>query len=358
MNPILKYIRNIFASQREMGRDAHLSGKEKADLLLQQLIEDKCVPGLAISVRKNNRVYFQKGYGFANLEQEIPIDPLKTVFRVASVSKPIAATALATMVADRKLDLDASFYNYVPYYPKKEYDFTLRQLAGHTAGIRGYRGAEYGLNLPMGIRESLSLFQDDALVFKPGTQYLYSSYDWVLISLAIEEVSGIPFADYVQEKVLKRFELVDTFPEIPRENFSNKATFYSRYRLGFRKAIQVDNRFKLAGGGYLSTSSDVAHFGQAFLDASLGEDPVMSQFLAATFINGESTYYGLGWQVSEDKMGRPYFGHVGNGIGGYAVFYVYPDEDMVFSILINCTNPRVEEILEEAVSLLICGKKG
>jgi len=325
----------------------------RADTLLKKLIDEKRVPGLAISVRKHNKIYFQKGYGFADLEQKLPIDPQRSIFRVASVSKPIAATALAAMVADGQIDLDASFYDYVPYFPRKKHDFTIRQLAGHTAGIRGYRGAEYGLNQPLGIRGSLVLFQEDELLFVPGTQYLYTSYDWVLISLAIEEVSGIPFANYVRDKVLKPYGLKNTYAEVPGETVPNKVAFYSKDKCGFRKAITVDNRYKLAGGGYLSTAVDIARFGQVFLDATLWEDPVQAQFLTAAIIGDNSTYYGLGWQVSKDKLGRSYFGHVGNGVGGYAVFYVYPETDMVFAILINCTNPGVQDVLEEVISLLI-----
>ncbi len=252
--------------------------------------------------------------------------------------------------------MDASFYKYIPYYPIKKYDFTIRQLAGHTAGIRGYKGIEYGLNIPMGIKESLKIFKDDPLVYKPGTQYLYTSYDWVLISMAIEEISGVPFAEYVQEKVLTPFGLKNTLPEVPGEDIPNLSSFYSRGKSGFREAIPVDNRYKLAGGGYLSTADDIANFGQAFLDPAEAVVPDMSQFLASSVIGGNSTYYGLGWEVSEDKLGRPYFGHIGNGVGGYAVFYVYPKENMVFSILANCTNPRIQETLEEVVSLLIGGK--
>lgn len=353
MNPILKYLQHFFASKRVVGGDVELSGMVAADMLLKKLVDEKRVPGLAISVRKHNKVYFQKGYGFADMEKKIPVDPEKSIFRVASVSKPIAATALGAMVAEGQIDLDASFYEYVPYFPKKEYDFTLRQLAGHTAGIRAYRGAEYGLNLPLDIKESLDLFQKDDLLFKPGTQYLYTSYDWVLISLAMEEVSGMPFADYVRKKVLLPYGLRNTFEEVPGKALPNKVALYSRDRFGFRKAIPVDNRYKLAGGGYLSTAADIAHFGQSFLDNVPQKDPILSQFISPMMIGEGSTYYGLGWQVSSDRSGRPYFGHIGNGVGGYAVFYVYPEIDMVFSILINCSNPGVQDVLEEAIALLI-----
>ena len=353
MNPIIKYLKNLFASQRVIGGDKELLGKIQADQILQKLIDDQQVPGLAITVRKNNEVYFEKGYGYADVEQQSPIDPQNTIFRIASVSKPVAAAALATMVEEGQLDLDASIYKYVPYFPKKEVDITLRQLAGHTAGIRGYRGGEYGLNKPMTNKEALALFQDDDLLFEPGKGFQYTSFDWVLISMAMQEVSGIPFADYVREKILNPYGLKNTLPEVPGKLPPNCTTFYSRGRLGFRKAIPVNNTYKLAGGGYLSTSADIALFGQVYLDSKFRENRIQSQFLTSGIIDGTPTYYGLGWQVAQDKLGRTYYGHVGNGVGGYAVFYVYPEQDMVFSILINCTNPGVLDTLEEVIGLLI-----
>ncbi|MDL5513648.1 serine hydrolase domain-containing protein [Arenibacter sp. M-2] len=353
MNPVIKYLKNLFASQRVIGGDKELLGKLQADKILQKLIDDRRVPGLAITVRKNNEVYFEKGYGFADVEQHTRIDPQNTIFRIASVSKPIAAAALASMVEEGLLDLDASIYKYVPYFPKKEFNISLRQLAGHTAGIRGYRGGEYGLNKPLGIKESLALFQDDDLLFEPGKGFQYTSFDWVLISLAMQEVSGIPFADYVREKILNSCGLKNTFPENPGHHLPNGTTFYSKGRLGFRKAIPVNNAYKLAGGGYLSTSADIALFGQVYLDPKFREGKIQSQFLTSGIVNGTPTYYGLGWQVTQDKLGRTYYGHVGNGVGGYAVFYVYPEQDMVFSILINCTNPGVLDTLEEVISVFL-----
>lgn len=353
MNPVIKYLKNLFASQRVIGGDKELLGKLQADKILQKLIDDRRVPGLAITVRKSNEVYFEKGYGYADVEQQTTIDPQNTIFRIASVSKPIAAAALAAMVEEGHLDLDASIYKYVPYMPKKEFDISLRQLAGHTAGIRGYRGGEYGLNRPLGIKESLALFQDDDLLFEPGKGFQYTSFDWVLISLAMQEVSGRPFAEYVEEKILKPYGLKNTFPEVPGDLPPSCSTFYSKGRLGFRKAISVNNAYKLAGGGYLSTSADIARFGQVYLDSKFRENKIQSQFLTSGIVNGTPTYYGLGWQVTQDKLGRTYYGHVGNGVGGYAVFYVYPEQDMVFSILINCTNPGVLDTLEEVIGLFL-----
>ncbi|QCW99008.1 beta-lactamase family protein [Aggregatimonas sangjinii] len=373
MNPITKYLKNLFASKRVLGEDANLKGLAKAEALLQNLVNDNKVPGISISVLKKGETLLQKGYGYADMEAKIPVDIQKTIFRIASVSKPIAATALAHMVAEGRIDLDASFYDYVPYYPKKKWDFTIRQLASHTAGIRGYQGTEYGLNIPYSIKESIEIFKDDELLFEPGTDYLYNSYDWVLISLAMQEASGIPFEAYVKQKVLQPLGMEATFapvcPAEPVEALSKVAnsqlnvqqdkikhrltSFYSKNRSGFRKAIPVNNYYKLAGGGYLSTSADIARFGQAFLDGRILNEGLFEQFLTATTVNGKSTYYGLGWQVSEDKNGRPFYGHVGNGVGGYSNFFVYPEQQMVFAILVNCTNPDVQDTLDALVDCLL-----
>ncbi len=372
MNPITKYLKNLFAKQRLLGEDPSLSGLAKANTLLAKLISEKRVPGLAITVLQSGKTAFQKGFGHSDLDTKTRIDPKRTVFRIASVSKPIAATALAYMVADGVIDLDTSFYQYVPYYPQKKYDFTIRQLAGHTAGLRGYQGIEYGLNKPYHIKESIVLFKEDPLLFEPGTDYNYNSYDWVLLSLAMQEASGIPFEKYVQEKVLDPLQMRHTFAPLchtevqaPSANTTTQvntvsdvgeaqiATFYSKNKLGFRKAIPVDNFYKLAGGGYLSTSEDIARFGQAYLNGEVLNESALAPFLTAETVQGKSTYYGLGWQVSEDAKGRKYYGHVGNGVGGYSNFFVYPKEQLVFSILMNCTDPKIQDVLDTVVEVII-----
>ena len=372
MNPITRYLKNLFAIKRIIGDETQLQGLLKADALFNSLVNQKKIPGLAISVLKEGKTLFQKGYGHSNLENKTSINPRKTIFRIASVSKPIAATALAHIVHDGLIDLDTSFYEYVPYYPKKQWDFSIRQLASHTAGIRGYQGTEYGLNKPYSIKESIEIFKDGDLLFKPGTDYLYNSYDWVLISLAIQEVSGIPFEEYVKERVLNPLGMNSTLEpttvsSIGVDNFlkdgkpvstpfdltERLATFYSKNRLSFRKAIPVNNFYKLAGGGYLSTTEDIANFGLAYLDGKVLNEEILAPFLTSEIINGNKTYYGLGWQVSEDKKGRNYYGHVGNGVGGYSNLFVYPKQQMVFAILINCTNPNVQKELDEVIDVLI-----
>lgn len=356
MNPIQKYLGNLFAKKRIIGDDAPLNGLVKADAILSTLVNEKKVPGLAITVLKDGKNLFQKGYGHSDLESRTAVSPTQTLFRIASISKPIAATALAQMVIDFQIDLDASFYKYVPYYPKKKWDFTIRQLASHTAGIRGYKGVEYGLNHPHTIKEGTAVFKDDDLIFQPGRGYCYTSFGWTLVSLAMQEASGIPFETYVRQNVLTPLRMENTFAPTLSEGGStlNKlTTFYSKSGVGFRRAIPVNNYYKLAGGGYLSTSEDISKLGQAYLDGIILSEEIRSEFVSSQFINDKPTFYGLGWQVSEDSLARPFYGHIGNGVGGYSNFFVYPDEGMVIVILINCTDPKVQPALDEVVRSLL-----
>ena len=340
------FFNSVFSQDVRVDRNVR-----KAERIVNKLIRKKKVPGIAITVTKSKEIVWQKGYGYADIKAKTPVDPKKTIFRIASVSKPLSATVLAKMVEEKQIDLDASLYNYVPYFPRKKYDFNIRQLGGHLAGIRTYKGREFFNKKKLSIREGVALFENDSLLFEPGTAYAYNSYDWVLISLAIQEITKEPFEKTLKEKVLEPLELKNTFPDLNDNTIANKASFYSRRgKRRFRQAAKVDNYFKLAGGGYLSTSEDVAKLGNTYLDKSFIDEKVASQFINSQKIDEKLTYYGLGWEASFDKQGRPYYGHTGNGIGGYAIFRVYPNQEMVFSMLTNVTNPGIEEEIDQVIN--------
>ncbi|WP_404828235.1 serine hydrolase domain-containing protein [Flagellimonas baculiformis] len=351
------FIKRLFSFAPKVRSLEGLHGLEKADALFHNLVAENKVPGLAVTILEKGQVLLQKGYGRADLERKIPVDPKQTVFRIASISKCITGLTLGKMMEEGLVELDGSFYGYVPYYPKKDHDFTLRQLASHTAGIRGYRGKEFALNKCFSIKESIGIFQHDPLVFEPGKGYLYNSFDFVLLSLAMQEASGVPFQKYVREKVFIPLGMRCTFSpqdaDVSSSAISDMAQFYTKQSLCFKKSMEVDNAYKLAGGGFLSTSNDIAQMGQAILEGKLLKKGTYEQILTSQTVNGKPTYYGLGFQVSQDANGREFLGHVGNSVGAYTNFFVYPKEEKVISILINCTDPKVQAQLDMAISSIV-----
>ncbi|WP_350285088.1 serine hydrolase domain-containing protein [uncultured Croceitalea sp.] len=348
---MISYIKKLFSFKSQIKSYEDLNGVELADAIFNNLIVEKRVPSLSVTILHKGQAVLQKGYGYADLEKGLKIKPKDTVYRIASVSKCITGLAFGKMVEDGIVGFDDSFYKYVPDYPKKKYDFTLRQLAGHSAGIRGYRGKEFALNQPFTIKDSTTVFKNDPLVFEPNKGYLYNSFDFVLLSLAMQVACGVPFEDYVQNQVLEPLGLQNTY--VPdSETFENSVQFYTKTATLFKTAIDVNNYYKLAGGGYLSTSTDIAKFGQAVLGQKLLQPETYDELLTAQTIKERSTYYGLGFQVSQDNMGNHFVGHVGNSVGAYTNFFVYPDSQLVISILINCTDPKVQTELDMAITAL------
>lgn len=317
---------------------------KESEKIIEKLVRGKRIPGMAIIVTKKDSVIWKAGYGYADVLKRIPIDPDSTIFRIASISKPISAVGLIKMYQDGIIDLNASIYKYVPDFPEKKYDLTVKQLATHTAGIRTYKGNEFLNQKFMTIKEGLRFFAYDTLMYQPGTGYLYNSNDWNLVAVAMENASDMSFEKYMRKNVFEPLDLKDIIPD-KNEALPHKAVFYtgSTRKSGFRKAVPVNNYYKLASGGFLATAAAVSDFGNKILYNyhDFLKPKSRELMLTSQVVNAIPTYYGYGWEVSLDRKRRPFFGHVGNGVGGYGYFYVYPEEDMVFVILMNVTNPEI-----------------
>jgi CubicO group peptidase (beta-lactamase class C family) len=325
----------------------------KSERIINRIVRKHKVPGLAITVSKNQNVVWSQGFGYADLKNKVPVNPNNTIFRIGSLSKPIAAIALLKSVEEGLINIDNSVYNYVPYFPKKRYDISIKQLGGHLSGIRNYKRNEFKNNKPLSIREGIKFFENDPLLFKPGSDYAYTSYNWNLISLAIQEQSKIPFENFVESRVLIPYLMEKTMAD-KNQDLNGKAIFYKKVgRRRFKPEINVNNFFKLASGGYLSTSEDINRFGNAVLKDFLANSKQLKSFVTAQKINkgdvSKSTYYGMGFQVSRDSSGRFYFGHIGNGLGGYGIFYVYPEQKVVLTILTNCSNPKIDKTFDKLI---------
>lgn len=325
----------------------------EAERIINKYIRKNKVPGLAITVSKDGNIVWSKGFGFADISNEIMVNPDSTIFRIGSVSKPIAALALLKIVEDGLIALDSSVYHYVSYFPEKKYDITIKQLGTHLSGIRNYKDNEFKINKPLSIREGISLFEHDTLLFKPGSNFAYTSFNWNLISLAIQEQSQVPFEDFVQSRVLWPFKMTRTFPD-KNQDLEGKAVFYKKVgRRQFKPESNVNNYYKLASGAYLSTASDLNKFGNALLNDSLVNHNQLKPFITIQYINNDlskSTFYGIGFQVSYDADGRAYFGHIGNGLGSYSILYVYPEYNVVLAILINSSYPKGEKIFNKLIN--------
>src|SRR5215469_8228932 len=159
------------------------------------------IPGLAVAVAVDGQVIYAEGFGYADLEERVPVWPT-TKFRIGSISKTLTSVAVMQLVEAGKLDLDAPVQKYVPSFPDKDGKITPRLLAGHLAGIRHYKGDEFLIsNHYDSVVDALKIFEDDPLVAAPGTEFHYSSYGFDLLSAVIEGASRENFLRYMQNHV-------------------------------------------------------------------------------------------------------------------------------------------------------------
>lgn len=295
-------------------------------------------PGASITVMLDGRVIWSEGFGLADVEQQVAATP-HTVFRIGSVSKPLTAAALGFLVQQGKVNLDAEIQQYVPSFPRKRYPITVRQVAGHIAGIRHYRDGEFENQKHYNtVLEGLAVFSADSLLFEPGTRYQYSSYGWNLISAVIESASGESFLPFMRKAVFGPAGMEHTYPEFADSIIPFRADFYA-YNDNTHQMLNapyVDNSYKWAGGGFVSTTEDLARFGQAMLTGQLlRPETVATLWTSLTTRSGKETAYGIGWSTTTDQQGRRRIGHTGGAMGGTATLQIYPEQKLVIAILVN-----------------------
>jgi len=313
------------------------------------------IPGMAISVSKKGKLIWSEGFGYSNIETKQKVNPSVTQFRVASISKPITAAALAKLMDDGQLDLDQSIYTYVPDFPKKKYDFTVRQTGGHIAGIRHYNGKEFILNKKMSIVEGLNIFKDSDLKFKPGDEFSYSTYGWNLLSVIIQNASKTEFNTYMNEKIFKPLNMINTTLDLSDQDMPNRTLFYNKTNAG--KIVlgpKVSNEHKVAGGGFVSTTEDLIKFGNEIISPNNFSVASINELTKEQHLkNGEGTDYGVGFGVSKTKNDVLKFSHTGGGIGATAFLIIYPKEEIVISILTNLSGLPIRDLGEQLETIFI-----
>jgi serine beta-lactamase-like protein LACTB len=310
---------------------------ENARGFAKKLIEQMKLPGLAAAVGIDNKIVWSEGFGTADVEHNVSVHP-STIFRVGSVSKPLTAAAIGKLYESGQLKLDAPVQQYVPSFPKKKFSITTRQLAGHLAGIRSYRGDEFlSQHHYRSILESLTIFENDSLNSRPGTRYEYTTYGFTLISAVIEGASKEQYLDYMKEKIFLPLQMKHTLPEFNDSIVTHRARSYMRDSTGrLMNAPYVDNSNKWAGGGYLSTTEDLLRFGVAHLQPGFHKKETLQTLFASQRTNdGTETGYGIGWRLGKDKKGRQTIFHSGTPMGGRAIIMLIPDAKMVIVLLAN-----------------------
>lgn len=346
----------VFQSKaQEPTTNKYESAIATARTMVDELMKENQTPGMAVAVSVDGKLIWTEGFGYSNVESKTEVDPKTTLFRIGSVSKTLTASAIGLLMEQGKLDVSQTIQSYVPDFPEKKYPITVKQIAGHIGGIRHYKGNEMMSDVyyPT-VKEGLTIFKDDDLLFEPGTDYSYSSYGWNLISSVIESASGEEFLPYMQKNVFDALKMVNTTADIAINDIANRTSFYVLRGSGVVDAPYVDNSYKWAGGGFVGSAEDLIIFGNAHLSAGyLKQESLDELQTAQNLANGKTTNYGMGWASRTDKNGRYRVGHSGGSVGGITQFVTYPKEKVVVAMVSNCSPLRYNGIEGEIGTLFI-----
>ena len=320
----------------ELTRTDNVSSSELSsfDTFMDDLMKKWQIPGGSLAIAKDGKLIFAKGYGLASIAKNELVEP-ESLFRIASITKTITATAILKLSEEGKLDLDSKFLEVLDYKfndgeslsDPKISEITIRQLLQHSGGWDRDNNfdpmfqskmisEEMGLSGPADCEEIMRhMFTREKLDFEPGTKYVYSNFGYCILGRVIEKVSGESYEEYVRKNILQpmgisRMQLGHTLKSLPDE-----VEYYD-----YPGAVQVKSIFNDhlvsgpyggfyleamdAHGGWVASTIDILRFVTA-IDGSrqhfLGSRAMANMLSRPVYDENKQFYYGAGWDIRPIK---------------------------------------------------------
>lgn len=321
------------------GHAAEPSTSQSAVIAQQMQRYEGHGPGAALLVIKDSQAIVSRGFGLANLEDNIPVTP-QSNFRLASITKQFTAASILLLAEDGKLGLDDPVKHWLPSLPKAADTITLRQLLSHTSGLIDYEDvmpADFSGQLHDS--DVLQILEgQDRTYFAPGTSYRYSNSGYALLALIVGKASGQDFASFLRQRIFLPLGMQHTVAlEEGRSSVVNRAYGYTETDGRWQRTDQSSTSAVLGDGGIYSSLEDLARWDAALYDQRLLEaDSLKLAFSPATRTDEPHVpYYGFGWRIDGDTLW-----HSGESIGFRNVILRFPKERLTVIVLSNRNDPE------------------
>jgi CubicO group peptidase (beta-lactamase class C family) len=324
-------------------------------------MDEHHVTGAVVAIVKDGKVLFAKGYGRSDLGRNAPVDPATSLFRIGSTTKTLTWTAVMQLVEQGKLDLDTDVNQYLKglklpdTYSKP---VTLRNIMTHTAGFEeGFLGyliqndPKEQVPIAQAMREHMP-----ARVRAPGEMSAYSNYGAALAGLIVEQVSGLPFNDYIDRNIFGPLEMrFATVQEpVPPRLAPNVTTGYKLDNGGYvGQRYEIVGGFRPAGSGAVS-ALDMTHFMLAHLQGGRYRDrqilkPDTAQRMHATAFAPDPRFPGMALGFyHQDINGIDAVGHGGDTVYDHTDLLLLPKQNVGLFLSFITEDNRVREKIEEA----------
>jgi len=315
------------------------------DGIVKPLMKTNSSPSGTVAIAQNGELIFAKGYGFEDIEEQTLVDPYVTLFRPGSVSKLFTWVSVMQLVEQGKLDLDTDVNEYLKTFQIKDTftePITLRDIMTHTSGFEdgglGYLIIDDPANA-IPLRDSMERYQPER-VNPPGAQTAYSNYATALTGLIIENVSGLPFNDYVQQNIFDPLGMTNSsFVEpLPSNLAEHMAKSYKTEKGGFvEKPFEIIANFGPAGA-QSATSTDMVRFAQAILNGGeldgtrILREETVEQMLTPSFSHDDRLMGMLLGFYATDVNGSRVIGHGGDTQYFHSNLGIDRDKDLAFFV--------------------------
>ncbi|MBW7884556.1 MAG: serine hydrolase [Caldilineaceae bacterium] len=320
--------------------------KNNVDSLLATYVAANNIPGMSVTISRNNQFVYMRGFGYADIASET-IATSRTIYQLASVSKAVGGALGLLLEEAGDLDLDNQTRSYVPAMPV-HHTHTLSQTLSNRAGIGHYgdHTTPPAVQYPSA-QSAAAEFWDDALLYAPGTAYYYSSFGYTLAAAAMEGATGKPIYDIVEDEVTKPFNLPTLRATDWNQPDANRATLYD----SSNNPLAPDNSsWKVLGGGMESSAYDLGRFGMKLLNGSM----LSAAGLARMWTQPDGfSNYALGWNTGiEDEFTVVAKNGAWSGTNTY--IRIYPEKQIVITVLMNRRyDPNLATTIGQAVGKLL-----
>ncbi|MDT4955771.1 MAG: hypothetical protein QOJ02_3909 [Acidobacteriota bacterium] len=303
------------------------------------------IPGLTIGFIKDGFLW-AKGFGYSDVENKVPATA-QSIYRLASVTKPMTAMAVLRLVEQGKINLDAEIQTYVPDYPKQKWPVTVRELLGHLGG--GQSGSGLGVERKT-VKQVVEAISKTPIETEPGTKFLYTTSGYNLLGAAIENASGQSFGDYLRQQIWSPLDMNDTRMDNPRDVTGNRVRGYEFAGGQLRNAAFLDVSTRFGGGGASGTVVDLLRLARGLNEGKvLSKSSVEQMYTPMTTRDGRfwnytnaGWDYGMGWFIFP-LNGRYVVHHDGGQSGTTTDILRIPSEN--FAIAFACNLEDVDKTI-------------
>lgn len=306
-----------------------------------------------VLVARDGRAIYNKGYGMANYEWEIPNTPT-TVFRLGSITKQFTAAAILILQERGKLNVDDRACKYVTDCPAAWEPITIRHLLTHTSGISSYTSYPGFLEkksvMPITPTELLAEYKQKPLDFVPGEKYSYSNSAYHLLGLIVEQASGKSYADFLHVNIFTPLGLMQTGYDSHRSLLKKRATGYVRDGEGLANSPYIDMLIPYSAGSLYSTTEDLLRWEQA-----LCTDKLLTQKSREQMFTPFKNNYGFGWGIGK-KFDHSSISH-GGAIHGFSSHLSrFPDHRVTVVVLSNVQGTATEKVASSLAAIVFGAK--